>query len=202
MAADDVPFLVISGPPGVGKTTVAWEIFDQLIEYGSQHALVDLDLLGASWPVPADDEHNERLRSQNLASVWSNFSASGARRLIAAGVIENAENLARYTDAVAGSKPVLCRLSATDEILHARIRRRGRERGDGVEALSRRATELSAQLEANDVADFVVETTGREVSEIARIILERAGWAAARAQGPESVGNARDYRRPLSRCGE
>lgn len=47
-----VPFLVISGPPGAGKTTVAWEIFDQLVAAGSRHALVDLDLLGASCRFP------------------------------------------------------------------------------------------------------------------------------------------------------
>jgi tRNA uridine 5-carbamoylmethylation protein Kti12 len=30
----NVPLLILSGPPGVGKTTVSWEIFDQLIGEG------------------------------------------------------------------------------------------------------------------------------------------------------------------------
>jgi broad-specificity NMP kinase len=179
--ADEVPFLIISGPPGVGKTTVAWEIFDQLIARGSHHALVDLDLLGASWPVPADDEYHERLTAQNLTAMWANFHASGARRLIAAGVIEDAAILARYAAAVEGSVPFVCRLRAADDALHARIKHRGRERGDGVQKLSTRAVELSIQLERDDVADLVVDTTDRDVPGVARLILDQAGWTAAPA---------------------
>jgi Ni2+-binding GTPase involved in maturation of urease and hydrogenase len=41
-----VPVLVVTGPVGVGKTSVAEEIFDQLAARDVPHAVVDLDALG------------------------------------------------------------------------------------------------------------------------------------------------------------
>lgn len=174
-----IPFLVISGPPGVGKTTVAWEVFDQLVARGSKHALVDLDLLGASWPVPADDEHNERLKARNLAAMWQNFRAAGAERLIAAGVIENAAGLSAYVDAVPGLRPTVCRLRAADDTVRERIVRRGREFDEAqVEKLARRARELSAALEHDGVADLVIDTDQLDVPAVAQLILSHLAWGS------------------------
>ena len=169
-----VPFLFVSGPPGVGKTTVSWEIFDELVRLGDRPALVDLDLLGASWPVPEDDPFNERLKATNLAAMWRNFHASGVRRLIAAGVIENRAILRGYADAVPGAVPVLCRLTAREDVLRSRILGRGREHGDDVEKLARRAIHLSDALGRYDGADFWVDTGERDIAEVARLVLSNA----------------------------
>lgn len=42
--------LVISGPPGVGKTT--WEVFSRAAERDEAPAMAGLDFLGAAWPAP------------------------------------------------------------------------------------------------------------------------------------------------------
>jgi DNA polymerase III delta prime subunit len=172
----NVPFLLLSGPPGVGKTTASWQIFDQLVEEGERPALVDLDLLGASWPVPDDDPHNERLKARNLGAMWQNFYASGVRCLIAAGVVETRENLDLLRDAVPGAVTALCRLRAGDHELAARISGRGRERGDGAAKLAHRARQLSAQMEAHDVADLVVDTDNHSIAEVARLVRSGADW--------------------------
>ena len=44
--------LVISGPGGVGKSTVAFEASQQLQAQGVDHALVDTDELDRIFPVP------------------------------------------------------------------------------------------------------------------------------------------------------
>lgn len=109
MPDEPVPFLILSGPPGVGKTVVSWEIFDRLVDEGGQPALVDLDLLGACWPRPDDDPYNERVKALNLGVVWQNFRRAGARCLIAAGVIENRDSLRLYVNAIPEAAPILCR---------------------------------------------------------------------------------------------
>jgi len=171
----NIPFLLLSGPPGVGKTTVSWEIFDQLVQEGHCPALVDIDLLGASWPVPADDPYNERLKARNMRAMWSNFYAAGARCLISAGVVESRAQLAPYQSAIPEAVIILCRLQAGADVLGARIAARGRERGAGIEKLKERANYLSAQLARTDGADIVIDTDNRSIPEVARLIRTSAG---------------------------
>lgn len=181
-----VPFLVLSGPPAVGKTTVSWEIFDQLVDEGHQPALVDIDLLGACWPVPDDDPYNERLKALNLTSVWQNFQRAGARCLIAAGVIEDRESLGMYGAAIPGAVMVLCRLTAGGDELRSRIVRRGRERADGIEKLHRRAIQLSRELEQHDCADFWISTDDRSIPDVAEFVRAGAGGWPRQLSGKTS----------------
>jgi broad-specificity NMP kinase len=164
------PALVLSGPPGVGKTSIGWRVFTRATDLGQNPAFVDLDLLGAAWPAPDDDPHQSRLKAANLAVVWSNYQAVGSRRLIIAGVVEDSAERLQLEEAT-GGPVVICRLDASDDVLAQRIRDRGREGGDDLEKLVARAVELSAQLV---VQDFSVGTTGRSVDDVVDEVL--AGW--------------------------
>jgi hypothetical protein len=66
-----VPVLVITVPVGVGKSTIAAEAAWLLRQADVPHALVDLDRIEQSWPVPADDPGNERVSHRNLACMWA-----------------------------------------------------------------------------------------------------------------------------------
>src|SRR5580700_6938474 len=77
-----VPVLVLTGPVGVGKSTIAAEAAWLLRQADVAHALVDLDRIEQCWPVPADDPGNERVSRRNLACMWANFRQAGADRLI------------------------------------------------------------------------------------------------------------------------
>jgi broad-specificity NMP kinase len=172
----DTPFPLISGPPGAGKTTVAWEIYNQMIERKEPVALVDLDLLTMRSPAPADDPYNYRLAASNLAMLWKSYQSAGARRLVAAGIISTPGHLRRYCDAVPACAPVLCRLQANDETLRSRIYRRGRELGSSREHLWQQAVRISANLDANNIADFSILTEHSSTAHIAQDIIARANW--------------------------
>jgi hypothetical protein len=62
-------------------------------------------------------------------------------------------------------------------MLEDRIRGRGRDHGADLAELIRRAKALQTQLVADDVADFVVQTTDRAVGEVASNVLDR--WNSA-----------------------
>ncbi|MFI6390723.1 hypothetical protein ACIBHY_48575 [Nonomuraea sp. NPDC050547] len=169
-----VPMLIISGPVGVGKTSVAGEIFDQLLARDVSHAVVDLDNLGLCWPFGDGDPFNDRMALRNLASVWRNYAAAGVERLVVARVVESRAELEGYRAAVPDAEIVVCRLAAGAPTLRGRVARR--EAGAAREALSRRAVELAETLARSDAADFVVATDDRSVADIAEDVLRGAGW--------------------------
>lgn len=164
--------LVLSGPPGVGKTTVAWRVFDLCAEAGEDPAFVDLDMLGSAWPAPADDPNQARLRATNLAAVWANYRAVGSRRLIIADVVESDADRKRLAAAV-DLPVVVCRLEASADALESRIRGRGRDHGSGLVKLVNRSAELARRLAATDIKGFSIATENRSVDDIAAEVRKR-----------------------------
>jgi hypothetical protein len=75
------------GTVGVGKSTVAAEISDVLTALEVPNAAVDLDALVWQWLLTS--EWNSDLMFKNLASLWPNYLAHGATRLVLARVLED-----------------------------------------------------------------------------------------------------------------
>ncbi|MBW3624506.1 MAG: hypothetical protein KY468_13960 [Armatimonadetes bacterium] len=172
--AATIPVLVITGPVGVGKTTTAQAVSDALSRREVPHALLDMDALRECRPAPVGDPFHIALSMKNLAAVWINFREAGAERLVIADVVEQREQRAEYEAAVPGAQVRIVRLSAPLPTIHARLE--GRETGDGLEWHRHRAGVLKEQMERNSVEDFVVETEGKTVPQIAEEALARAGW--------------------------
>jgi hypothetical protein len=175
-----VPVLLITGPVGVGKSTVAAEAARLLREAGVPHALVDLAWIGQCWPVPADDPWNERLIHRNLACMWANFQRAGADRLLLARVLE-ARSLLRYVvQAVPGAEITVVRLGAPLAVLQARIRSR-EATGDPSWFLGA-AAHTAQVLEGAGVEDHLVNNQDRAVWEVAEEVLRLVGWLRPSAE--------------------
>lgn len=169
-----VPTLLVIGPVGVGKTTVAGEVAYLLRAAGEPYAFVDVDALRWSYLSPPADPYRSRLALANLAAIWPNFRAEGARRLVLADVVERRDDLADYARAVPGAEIVVVRLRASRDTLACRLRRG--MLGSGLEWHLHRAPELAALMDARRVEDHLVETDGRGVGDVARDVLTRVGW--------------------------
>lgn len=170
-----VPTIIVTGPVGVGKSTVAEVMGYLLLAANVPHANVDFDQLRACYPRPADDDRwGTRLGLANLAAMWLNYQRSGARRLIVAAVVESRAELEGYRDAIPDADIRIVRLRATRETLEARVRQRGPWRD--LEWHLNRTVELAAHMDAQPVEDMLVETEDRDPTTIARDILDRAGW--------------------------
>ena len=174
-----VATILITGPVASGKTTVAIEASAQLEAAGIAHALVDTDELDRIFPAPPDDPHKTALTQRNLASVWENLRDAGAPRLILTMVATSlGHELPWIRTAVPSAQITVVRLRASESTLLERVSRR--EVGSGEAYHARRSVEQARAMacKAEGEGTIVVETTGRQVADIAGEVLARSGWIA------------------------
>lgn len=169
--SSDAPHLVlISGPVGVGKTSVAQELCALLASNSIAHTFVDLDALTHTYPRPHGDPFGQDLALKNLQAVWANAQDFGPRLLIVARVIETKAGAAKIAETIKAGKCTLVQLSARDETLLERVRQR--EIGTGRAWHETRALELSRALSETRFADLVLSTDERNPEEIAEQLLQ------------------------------
>lgn len=170
MTGDLVPVLWLYGPPGVGKTAVGWEIYSELVRSGVQTGYVDVDQLGMCYPETAGDPGRHLMQARNLDGVIAGYRAGGASCVVVSGVVDPDRGVPR--DELAGVALTTCRLRADDAELTWRFV--GRQGGDdGLGQVLREA----ARLEAGAGADICVDTTGRTVADVVRLVWDRlSGW--------------------------
>lgn len=179
-----VPVVLITGPIGVGKTSVADAIADRLRAAGLPYAMVDLDWIVECYPAPPDDPFQTALAMSNLAALWRNFRDAGARYLVLTRVVERREELDAYRLAVPGAAITLIRLRATVGTLLERIARRGTD-SDPTWACDR-TRQLAEEMDLARLEDLLVDTDRRSVGEVADAILVHVGWLAGSPSSPPS----------------
>ncbi|HEV2107800.1 MAG TPA: hypothetical protein VGR16_06015 [Thermomicrobiales bacterium] len=175
--AAPVPVMVVTGPVGVGKTTVAVAISELLDRVDMAHAMVDVDHLRWCYPAPAHDRFQTELGLRNLAAVWTNYRDEGAERLILADVVEESADIAGYREAIPGAAVLVVRLRASLPTIERRLA--GRETGAGLEWHQQRAAELTALMERNQVEDLLIDTEEKSAFADAQEVVTRAHWLRA-----------------------
>lgn len=196
--AGALPVLWLYGPPGVGKTTVAWEFFVRLTRGGVSTGYVDIDQLGmcygpptaGDWaPEPASDPGRHRLKARNLDAVVANFRDAGARCAVVSGVVDAGRGFDAGLGPHAGLVPhaalTLCRLRCEPAELRRRLASRGRP-GDGGEDVARYA----AALDRNGLPGVCIDTTGRDIADVLRLVRERTGWPDLAGLAPHENASA------------
>jgi gluconate kinase len=172
--------LLLTGVAGVGKSTVAAAAGRVLSAAGCVTAVVDTDMLAQFGPRPeptaAGGRFHDELKCANLAAVWANFKAAGARFVVVSAVIDSSTLRERYTASLVGCEVRLIRLTADDDTVRSRLHRR--DTGPQLEQHLRALDEHRRVPTTIDVEDFTV-TNDRDAIEVATEILERAGWAGS-----------------------
>ena len=160
--------LLITGPVGVGKTTVAEAVGDRLAGAGVPHAVIDLDWLSSCWPPPADDPFHFELQLRNLEAVVRNYVEAGVQRIVLAGVVESREDRARYASVIGGRLSV-CRLKADLPVIRERLARRHHGEAE-LRWHVERAEELEQLYTSSWIEDYVVPA-GQPVTEVAQDVI-------------------------------
>jgi predicted kinase len=169
-----IDVLVIAGPAGVGKTSTANEVSQQLRASGIAHAVVDTDTLDDVFPVPEDQW---RITERNLAAVWGTFAELGTRRLLLTGVhMHRPSELEWIRRATAAERFTLVRLTASEATLMRRIA--AREIGSALESQRTRTLQQVREMEAEVTGEaHLIETDDLSVVATAAEVIRLTGWA-------------------------
>lgn len=162
--------LIITGPCGVGKTSVAFECLEILERTDLSVAMVDAEL-AYFWPRPANDPYGYAVAEEGLRVLWRVYAAQGIERLLLPRVVEDNDQLAIVERAVPNAHIQVMRLVASPATIRERLDKR--EIGSAVEWHVRRAADI-ARATLGDPVD-----AERPVGEIARDVLAHAGWTCA-----------------------
>jgi hypothetical protein len=180
---------LLTGPPGVGKSTTGFRFYLKCLSAGLTAGYVDLAQVGFLRPAAAADPDGHLLKARSLAAIWRNYRAAGATHLVVTGMIASRADLRRYTDELQGAGVVHIRLRAGSAELRRRITTRGaggswpepgdRLRGQRAEFLAsaaRQAVQAAEALDQSDVGGMTVDTSGRSPDESAGMIRDAIGW--------------------------
>ena len=156
---------------GSGKTTVMGEASDLLLAAGIRHAAMDLDAVGVHLLPDAD---LRRAHLANVRSFFDNCTAAGIDRFLIAVAVENRAELSDLRQAMTEAEITICRLTAGDATMAARIRQR--EPGMRQAEFVARSRALEDTLSKAALEQFTIDNDARSVTDAARELLTRAGW--------------------------
>jgi adenylylsulfate kinase-like enzyme len=186
LMAEDFPVLWICGPSGVGKSTVAWQLFTELAQAGTRVSFVDTDQLGMCHPAPPGEHGRLLIKDQNLAALIPGYQAAGAQCLIVNGV---ADPLTGPAIALPAVTIMTCRLRADAEEIVRRFAARSGEDSD-----LREVRDEIAALEQSEFADACVDTTGIPVAQVVEQVRKQcASWPGFTGRQPELSIAAEGY---------
>jgi hypothetical protein len=167
-----IPVAVVTGPGGVGKSTVLHEADQLLHDAGVRHATVELEEIARFWPRRTDEHAHPHIGYRNLASVWANYHSSGADRMLLGLLLERRSELLPLYDAIPGAEVRVVRLHAPLLVIERRLRMREPYPEPELSA----ARWWSVRVERSAVADHVVDNSRRPPRDVAAEMLRLLGW--------------------------
>lgn len=157
--------VVLTGPPGVGKTSVLTALTDALGDDDVPHAAVEAEAL--RWAHPALTDEQEM---GNLHAVCARYRDAGHRLLLVAQTIETNADLARLLAAIGARERFLVRLEAQPATLVERIVAREPAGWSGLADLVQHAQVLAESMTALEGVDLVLSTESQRPEDVARRI--------------------------------
>ncbi len=174
--------LLLTGPAGVGKSTLSWEVSALLSAADLPHATVETDELDRIFPLPTSDQL-DRLRPSmtdiseaNLAGIWQNYAALGCEHLIMTGVMTSLDDARSWIiRAIPAATFTVVRLRAENDTLLDRLRQR--ETSSGLESQIERTMQQAEQMSREQQPDIIeLVTDGKAPQVLAEEVLARIEW--------------------------
>ncbi len=177
----------IHGAPAVGKSSVAWSLFMQLVNEGGA-GYVDVGQLSFIGGLAADDEALLDVQAANVAAAWDVFAETGARWLVMSGALTRSSDLQSYQDLLPNVDFRPVRLTASDDDIRTRVLLRGQGNGPNLagdllmgqpqatlDAAATAARGMAHRLAACALPGPVVDTTGASVETTVALVRDAVG---------------------------
>ncbi|RZT83339.1 AAA domain-containing protein [Pseudonocardia sediminis] len=159
--------VVVTGPPGAGKSTVATTVHDRLGDAGIANALIEVDELERCYP-PRDEDDV----MADLAAMAGRYRAGGHDLLFVTATVEDDAYAERLVAAAGTASTVVVRLEADPGTLARRIREREPVGWSGTEDLVTHARCLAVGMADLARVDLVLSTDDTAVDDLAARIEE------------------------------
>ena len=188
-----IPVLWITGPSGVGKSTVSWQIFTEIAQAGVGVAFADADQFCMCYPAPPGDPTRERIKARNIGALVPRYCLAGAHCVIVNGCLDPQGGL--YSELMPQAAVTVCRLRADlAEVARRFIGRQGAV--DGLEDLVKETLDEAAAMDASSFADVCVDTTGVTVAEVTGLVRDSCrdwpGFSGAFSNARDAGGKGDD----------
>jgi broad-specificity NMP kinase len=157
-----LPVLWLCGAPATGKSTVAWQVFGDLVDQGLCVGYLDIDQVGMLAPQPDADPSCHRFKVDNLAVMVRNYRTAGAQVFVISGVIDP-EHGHDFAEAAVEADITFCHLTVDEPTLRERLAARGWPSAAADEAMI-----MMKGLADAAFVTTVIDTTGRDPQGLAR----------------------------------
>ena len=154
--------VVLTGPPGAGKTSVLTALVDALSDDDIAHAAVEVEALVWTHPAVAREQ-----RAHHVRATCELHRQAGHRLLLVAQTLETDADVTELLAAAAADQVFLVRLEARPATLVRRIVEREPPTWSGLDHLVEHAQELAASMPALSGVDLVLSTEGERAEDVA-----------------------------------
>jgi broad-specificity NMP kinase len=115
---NEIELLILHGPPGAGKTSIAQTMSEILRQQNIVHAVIDLDYLAKIHP-----RKYIGIMYRNLASIWPNYLEISDVKVIIPTYLQKGE-LEVVMNAAPAKQTQVCEMLAPKDVLEERIKAR------------------------------------------------------------------------------
>ncbi|MFL5846099.1 MAG: AAA family ATPase [Solirubrobacteraceae bacterium] len=157
--------LLLTGPPGAGKTATLTALMGRLEADDVRYAAVEVEALALVHPWPDDDAALD-----HLGFVADSFARRGYPLLLASATITDPDYLTRVRAALPEGDLLFVCLMAPPEVLRARLVAREPPDWVGLPGLLRASDELAESMVSLPGLDLVLETATQPVEHIVEAI--------------------------------
>lgn len=157
--------VLITGPPGAGKTSVLTALVDALSDDDIAHAAIEVEMLGWAHPGLTEEQWTRHLRT-----MCELYRQADHHLVLVARTVETDDDLSRLLHAVGAEQRFLVRLEAQPATLVKRIIEREPAGWSGLPRLVQHAQELAVSMPALRGVDLVLSTEGQHPDSVAERI--------------------------------